>query len=103
MKNIEKLVLVPFADYKRLINDSQTLTENTNKTTEKKDITTPDHHPEKDSTEDFNVNDFVSYLKRCEDTSCDTLPGGGHSKTSTINTEVIEPQTKKIKREWLIL
>ena len=100
MKHNEKFVLIPYTEYNKII-AAQTVS--TNVPAVKSDVvdTQKGMSP---SSEQFNVDDFINYVRECEGSSC--LPShkiGGESSNPTINTSSIDPTTKKIKREWLTL
>ena len=103
MKHAEKFVLVPYTEFKHLTEiQKQQNDVDINPLSDTGHADSPNilsSQQVQQMPEDFNVNDFITYLKGCERASC----SDSVKPTPTINTDNVEPKTKKIKREWLML
>ena len=110
MKHTEKFILLPYTEYKRMSERKRgkettgTLPSTSDQSGGGEGDKTHITHQDQDTSEEFNLNDFISYVKKCEAPSCPpTIPDNTVNSTPIINTDVIEPETKRIKRAWLML
>ena len=110
MKHAEKYVLVPFAEYKKtstncdsIVIDSSVQGPGLSSEPRAGDGSVEDNTPYHNQAEnmqnaqDFNVDNFITYLSKCGDGMCEAAAGGDETP---LSTQPLQP-AKKAKRNWI--
>ena len=113
MKHTEKYVLVPYDEYKktsvkcdRLVSDGLEQRKGDGSEDRAGSVSLQETPPANDQTEnmqnsqDFNVDNFITYLSKCGGGMCDGV-GGNDEPPSASLPQTPLPPTKKAKRDWI--